>query len=97
MIAISLWRIPESRNATVARVDWLGATIVTLGLGGLVSGFIESVTRGWRHPLVFGSLMVGFGCLVAFVIVEASGAWPTGCWSRRPVGCCRSGPGPAAA
>src|SRR5207244_6240212 len=41
-----------------------------------VSGFIESVTRGWRHPLVFGSLMVGFGCLVAFVIVEASGAWP---------------------
>jgi len=76
VIAISLWRIPESRNATVARVDWLGATIVTLGLGGLVSGFIESVTRGWRHPLVFGSLMVGFGCLVAFVIVEASGAWP---------------------
>ena len=76
VIAISLWRIPESRNDTVARVDWLGATIVTLGLGGLVSGFIESVTRGWRHPLVFGSLMVGFGCLVAFVIVEASGAWP---------------------
>ncbi|PYU62196.1 MAG: MFS transporter, partial [Acidobacteria bacterium] len=57
VIAISLWRIPESRNDTVARVDWLGATIVTLGLGGLVSGFIESVTLGWRHPLVFGSLM----------------------------------------
>src|SRR6266566_1697190 len=76
VIAISLWRIPESRNATVARVDWLGATIVTLGLGGLVSGFIESVNLGWRHPLVFGSLIVGFGCLIAFVFVEASGAWP---------------------
>jgi len=76
VIYISLWRIPESRNATVARVDWLGATIVTLGLGGLVSGFIESVNLGWRHPLVFGSLMVGFGCLVVFVIVEASRAWP---------------------
>jgi len=76
VISISLWRIPESRNATVARVDWLGATIVTLGLGGLVSGFIESVNLGWRHPLVFVSLMVGFGCLVVFVIVEASRAWP---------------------
>src|SRR6266853_1560576 len=76
VIAISAWRIPESRNATVARVDWLGATIVTLGLGGLVSGFIESVNLGWRHPLVFVSLMVGFGCLVVFVIVEASRAWP---------------------
>src|SRR5690349_11564568 len=54
VISISLWRIPESRSATVARVDWLGAVIVTLGLGGLVNGFIESVNLGWRHPLVFG-------------------------------------------
>ena len=76
VIAISLWRIPESRSASVARVDWLGAVVVTLGLGGLVNGFIESVNLGWRHPLVFGSLIVGFGCLIVFVFVEASGAWP---------------------
>src|SRR2546428_2598475 len=76
VIAISLWRIPESRSATVARVDWLGAVVVTLGLGGLVNGFIESVNLGWRHPLVFGSLIVGFGCLIAFVFVEAGGASP---------------------
>src|SRR5437899_4846880 len=76
VIAISLWRIPESRSASVARVDWLGVVVVTLGLGGLVNGFIESVNLGWRHPLVFGSLVVGFGCLIAFVFVEASGAWP---------------------
>ncbi len=76
VISISLWRIPESRSATVARVDWLGVMVVTLGLGGLVNGFIESVNLGWRHPLVFGSLVVGFGCLIAFVFVEASGAWP---------------------
>src|SRR5438552_3711891 len=76
VIAISLWRIPESRSASVARVDWLGVVVVTLGLGGLVNGFIESVNLGWRHPLVFGSLIVGFGCLIAFVFVEAGGAWP---------------------
>ncbi len=76
VITISLWRIPESRSATAARVDWLGAMVVTLGLGGLVNGFIESVNLGWRHPLVFGSLIVGFGCLIAFVFVEAGGASP---------------------
>ena len=37
----------------------------------MVYGFIESVNLGWRNPLVFGSLIVGFGCLVAFVLVEA--------------------------
>ena len=76
VIAISLWRIPESRSATAARVDWLGAVIVTLGLGGLVNGFIASVNLGWRHPLVFGSLIVGSGSLVVFVLAEAGGASP---------------------
>src|SRR6266446_6777088 len=76
VISISLWRIPESRSATTARVDWLGAVVVTIGLGGLVNGFIESVNLGWRHPLVFGSLIVGFGCLIAFVFIEAGGASP---------------------
>jgi EmrB/QacA subfamily drug resistance transporter len=71
VIAISLWRIPESRSTGVKRIDWLGAFLATFGLGGLVNGFIESVNLGWRNPLVFGSLVVGVGCLLAFVWAEA--------------------------
>jgi len=71
VIAISVWRIPESRSAGAGRVDWPGAIFATLGLAGLVTGFIESVNLGWRNPLVFGSLIVGFGCLVVLVFVEA--------------------------
>jgi len=76
VVAISLWRIPETRSATAGRVDWLGALLITLGLGGLVNGFIESVSLGWRHPLVSGSLIVGFGCSVVFVFVEVRLASP---------------------
>src|SRR5205807_6536565 len=71
VIAISVWRIPESRTSA-GRIDWFGALGATAGLGGLIVGFIESVNLGWRNPLVFGSLIVGFGCLVAFVFIEAS-------------------------
>ena len=71
VMAISLWRIPESRSVVTARIDWVGVVLATLGLGGLVDGFLESVSLGWSNPLVFGSLMVGFGCLLAFVVVEA--------------------------
>src|SRR5258708_9195294 len=71
VIAISLWRIPESRSAAAARVDWTGAVIVTLGLGGLVTGLIESVNLGWRDPVVFGSLTVGVVSLILFAFVEA--------------------------
>jgi EmrB/QacA subfamily drug resistance transporter len=72
VIAISVWRIPESRSATAGRIDWVGALVATAGLGGLIVGFIESVNLGWRNPLVFGSLIVGSGCLVAFVFIETS-------------------------
>jgi EmrB/QacA subfamily drug resistance transporter len=76
VIAISLGHIPESRNATAGHVDWLGALIATLGLAGLVYGFIESTNLGWGHPLVFGILIAGFACLIGFVFVEAKVSSP---------------------
>jgi len=76
VVAISLWSIPERRNAAAGRVDWLGAILATVGLGGLIYGFIDSVNLGWRSPLVFGSLIVGCGCLIAFVLLEANGTAP---------------------
>src|SRR5438876_2441123 len=71
VIAISLWHVPESRNVSAGHIDWIGALVVTLGLGGLVNGFIESVNLGWSHPLVIGSLIVGCCCLTVFVFIEA--------------------------
>jgi EmrB/QacA subfamily drug resistance transporter len=71
VVTISLRHIPESRNATARNVDWLGASVATVGLGGLVYGFIESVSLGWGHPLVFGSLIAGSACLIGFAFAEA--------------------------
>jgi len=76
VIAISLWRIPESRSASAGRIDWSGAVLATIGLGGLVGGFMESVNVGWRNPLVLSGLIVGFACVIAFAAVEAKVASP---------------------
>jgi EmrB/QacA subfamily drug resistance transporter len=70
VIAISLWRIPESHNPTARHVDWVGALVATVGLGGVVYGLIESISLDWGHPLVFGSLIAGFACLTVFPFVE---------------------------
>jgi len=71
VIAISLWQIPESRRTTSSPLDWVGAILATIGLGGLVGGFIESVILGWKNPLVFGGLIIGIVSLIAFLWVEA--------------------------
>ena len=70
VIAISLAKIPETRGRAAGSLDWLGASLVTLGLGGVVFGFIESTDLGWGHPLVFGTIVLGFLALAAFVFVE---------------------------
>jgi MFS family permease len=43
VIALSLWRIPESRDeATNKRLDWQGATLVTFVLGAIIYALINS-------------------------------------------------------
>ena len=76
VILISLWHVPESRSSHTRRVDWLGAAIATIGLAGLVYGFLESATLGWATPLVVTSLVVGFAGLVLFLFVEECVAEP---------------------
>ena len=76
VVAVSLWRIPESRSATARRIDWVGALVGTLGLGGLVFGFVESTDLGWSNPLVFGSLIVGVVSLAVFLFVESAETSP---------------------
>jgi EmrB/QacA subfamily drug resistance transporter len=69
--AMSLWHVPESRNVNAREVDWFGAAIATLGLTGVVYGFLESATVGWRHPRILASLILGFVSLALFLLVEA--------------------------
>jgi EmrB/QacA subfamily drug resistance transporter len=76
VIVISLKHLPESRGPTAKRLDSLGALLVTLGLGGLVYGLIESPRLGWHDPGVIVSLALAVVCLAAFPFVEARAANP---------------------
>ena len=76
VIGISLWKIPESRSHLMQRVDWIGAILGTLGLGGVITGFIESGPLGWHNPLIYGSLIMGCLLLASFVIYEAKTKMP---------------------
>src|SRR6266496_2452602 len=50
--------------------------MATFGLAGLVYGFLESATLGWKHPRVVGSLISGIASLVLFLIIEKRAAAP---------------------
>jgi len=76
VLGILFWRVPESRDEYVNKLDWWGASLVTVGLGTLVYGLIESSNLGWSHPWVSSSLALSVVTLLAFVFVEANSQAP---------------------
>ncbi|WP_430646475.1 MFS transporter [Agromyces sp. GXS1127] len=60
----------DEPNPDRARVDWVGAALGVVGLGGTVFALIEQGRLGWGHPLVFVPAALGVAALVAFVLWE---------------------------
>ena len=78
VLFILFWRVPESESEEDQRrgLDWWGATLATLGLGGVVYGLIEANNVGFSDPLVLIALVAGIVALLVFLIVEARIASP---------------------
>jgi EmrB/QacA subfamily drug resistance transporter len=77
VIGLASFRVPESRSEEAGTVlDWPGALLATLALGFIVFGLIESSTRGWGHPAVFGTGLAGLVCLAVFLIWEGHSRAP---------------------
>jgi len=72
-------KVPESRNEEASHhLDWPGALLVTLGLGGVTYALIEWPARALHGGhLVEAAAVLGVAALVGFVAVEY--------WSRTPM------------
>lgn len=74
VVAITVRHVPETNDTSAPhRLDILGAVLISVGLGGLTYGFIESYDLG---PAGVTALVVGALCLIAFVVVELRSSHP---------------------
>jgi len=77
VLLVLKWRVPESRDPEAGRrFDVAGTLLVTVGLGGIVYGLIESSSLGWGSPRVIAALIGGGAFLIAFFRVESQEASP---------------------
>ncbi|KAF2420111.1 MFS transporter [Microbacterium sp. B35-30] len=51
-----------------ASIDWIGAALCTLGLGGMVYALIEQPNLGWGSPVIWLTLVLGAGMFTAFIL-----------------------------
>jgi len=75
VILIGRWVLPETaRNK--GTFDLPGAVFSTLGMGGLVYGFVRAATAGWSDAITLSSFVAGAVLLTAFVLVEMRAEQP---------------------
>jgi MFS family permease len=68
---MTLFSTRESRDGTVGRtIDYAGIVTLTIGLTGLVLGFIEANRWGWGSTRIIGLFALAVVALAAFVAIE---------------------------
>jgi EmrB/QacA subfamily drug resistance transporter len=76
-LAVTRWRVEESRDPRVAGPDWAGFGVLTAGLVSLVYGLIRAgELASWSDTGVITCLVLAALFLVAFVAVERRAAHP---------------------
>lgn len=69
---VALRAVPESRDPrATGRVDWLGAAVAVVAVGGLAFGLTRGQESGWQDPAAFAALAVGALAVVAFPVLMA--------------------------
>ena len=77
LLAVLYLGVPESRDESQARrLDILGAVLITLGLGGLVFGLLESSRLGFGAAEVWGSIAAGAAITLAFICRQKTAEFP---------------------
>ncbi len=66
----------EHDTTTRVRLDWYGAVLGALSLGGIVYALIEQPHFGWAYPLIYGTMAVGVVSFILFIWREKVAAQP---------------------
>lgn len=70
-VAVTVWKVAESRDPHARRPDWAGFGVFTAGLTALVYGLIRAGEIGWGDTGVIICLVLAVVFLAAFLPLEA--------------------------
>ncbi len=71
------WRfIPESPVRAPGRVNWLAASLMAIGISGVLIAIAQTTSWGWGSPKTLGLFAVGIAFTVAWIVVEVRSPVP---------------------
>ena len=75
-LVLVLVAVPPTSRVTTRHVDFLGAGLCALGLGGVVFALIEQPHYGWTSPVILVPLIGGIAAFASFLLYERRAAEP---------------------
>lgn len=69
-IAITIWKVGESRNPKAHAPDWVGFVVFTASLSLLVYALIESGSKGFTNPVVLACYIGAAVLMAGFLVFE---------------------------
>jgi EmrB/QacA subfamily drug resistance transporter len=85
-VAITYWKLRESRDPNASRIDWGGVVTFSAALLVLVLALVRGNDEGWGSPLIVSLLAAAAALLAAFIAIErrvAEPMLPLGLFRRR--------------
>jgi EmrB/QacA subfamily drug resistance transporter len=70
-IAVTYWKLAESRDPNAGRIDWGGLVTFSGALLILVFALVRGNDEGWGSPLIVGLLAGAVVLLAAFAVIES--------------------------
>jgi predicted MFS family arabinose efflux permease len=75
-VALTAWRVEESKSPRPTPPDWAGFALLTAGLVSLVYGLIRAGETSWSEPGVIACLAVAGAALAGFIVAERRVRYP---------------------
>ena len=75
-LGLILAAVPRARARAERRVDFTGATLCVLGLGGIVFALIEQPHHGWSSPVIYVPLTLGIAAFAGLIVHERRATEP---------------------
>ena len=75
-VALTAWRVEESKSDHPTPPDWAGFALLTAGLVSLIYGLIRAGENSWSDTGVIACLVIGVVALAGFIAAERRVAYP---------------------
>lgn len=75
-VPVVAFLVPESTVRATGRTDWLGASLLAVGLLAALGGISNASTWGWTNPMTWLVILGGIALLAVWVFVEKRVAHP---------------------